>query len=92
MALRKQDEIYTHFLIGALAGTLGQVDVGLLQDDVGVTTAHTLDGGHGEHNLALAIDVRTHDTQDVLELLGKGERLAKTQTNTHIVSPGCFGG
>ena len=40
----------------------------LLEDDVGVTPADTLDGGHGEHDVPLAINVGVHHTQNVLEV------------------------
>lgn len=47
---------------------LGQVDIGLLADQVGVTTADTLDTGQGVHNLLLAIDVGVKQTQNELEV------------------------
>lgn len=65
----------THLLLGALSGAFRQIDVGLLQDNVGVTPTDSLDGRHGRDDLALTIDVRAHDTQDVLELLGNDQRL-----------------
>ncbi len=46
----------------------------LLEDDVGVTAADTLDGREGEHDVPLAIDVRVHHTQDVLEVGRHHER------------------
>ena len=46
----------------------------LLEDDVGVPPADALDGGHGEHDVSLAINVRVHDTQNVLEVLGDDQR------------------
>jgi len=57
-----------HLLLRELAGTLVHVDVSLLADDVGETATDTLDRGHGVHDLLLPIDVRTQDTQDVLEV------------------------
>ena len=45
---------------------LVQVNVGLFADKVGVTTANTLDLRQGVHDLALAINVRVEETQDVL--------------------------
>ena len=40
----------------------------LLEDDVGVPATDSLDGGHGEHDVALAVNVGVHDTQNVLEV------------------------
>lgn len=71
--------VVAYLLIGALSGALGQVDIGLLQHDVGVAPADTLDGGHGRDDLALTIDVGTHDTQDMLELLWDDQRLRKNK-------------
>jgi hypothetical protein len=44
---------------------LAKVDIGLLADQVGVTTADTLDLGQGVHNLLLSIDVGVQKTQDL---------------------------
>jgi hypothetical protein len=55
-------------ILSQLASPLGHRDVGLLQDDVGVPPADTLDRGQGEHHASLALDVRVKDTQDVLEV------------------------
>jgi hypothetical protein len=63
-----------------LASPLVHVDVGLLADDVGEPTANTLDGGHGEHDLLLPIDVGVQQTQDVLEVLTGNERLRAKKT------------
>ena len=46
---------------------LVEVDIGLFADQVGVTTADTLDLGQGVHDFALAIDVGVEETQNVLE-------------------------
>lgn len=58
-----------------LTGSLVEVDVGLLADQVGVSTANTTDGGQGVHNLDLTVDVGRQKTQNVLEvtLLGDDE-------------------
>merc|ERR1719188_1799739 len=56
-------------LLAELAGALRQVDVGLLQHDVGVAAPDALDGRHGEHDVPLAVDVGVHHTEDVLEVL-----------------------
>jgi hypothetical protein len=59
-----------------LTSTLVQIDIGLLADQVGVTTTDTLDLGQGVHDLLLAIDVGVQKTQDELEvrLLSRNER------------------
>lgn len=74
---RKTLKQRTYLFVGTFSGPFVQVDVGLLQYDVGETPADTLDGGHGEHDFALAIDVGTEDTQNVLELFWDDQRLKK---------------
>ena len=44
---------------------LVQVDIGLLADQVGVTTTDTLDLGQGVHDLLLAVNVGVEQTQDL---------------------------
>ena len=66
-------------LLSAFTGTLGKINIGLLQDNVGVATTHTLDGGHGDTNLAFTIDVRIHDTKNVLKLFWDDERHFATE-------------
>jgi hypothetical protein len=46
---------------------LVEVDVCLLDDDVGVSSAYTLDSGQGEHDLLLSINVGVEKTENVLE-------------------------
>jgi hypothetical protein len=45
---------------------LVQVDIGLLADQVGITTTDTLDFRQGVHDLLLAIDVGVQKTQDLI--------------------------
>jgi hypothetical protein len=52
---------------GEVTGALGQIDIGLLADQVGVSATDTLDLGQGVHDLLLAIDVCVQQTDDVLE-------------------------
>jgi hypothetical protein len=47
---------------------LVQINIGLLADQVGVTTTNTLDLGQGVHNLLFAIDVGVEQTNNVLEV------------------------
>ena len=59
---------------------LVQVNVGLFADKVGVTTANTLDLRQGVHDLALAINVRVEETQDVLYCQVRTSRLLRIGT------------
>lgn len=43
-----------------------EVDIGLLADQVGISTTYTLDLRQSIHDLALAINVCVEKTQDVL--------------------------
>lgn len=54
---------------------LVHVDICLLARDVGKATPDTLDGGEGEHDLFLPINVRIQQTQNVLEVLVRDQRL-----------------
>ena len=46
----------------------------LLEDKVGVTTTNTLNGGDGEHDVPLTINIGVHNTQNVLERWGNYQR------------------
>jgi hypothetical protein len=52
---------------GEVTGTLAEINIGLLADQVGVAATDTLDLGQGVHDLLLSIDVRVQQTDDVLE-------------------------
>jgi hypothetical protein len=56
---------------------LVKINISLLASNVGITTTNTLDGGQGDHNLVLAVNVGVEQTQNVLELVlvGNLERL-----------------
>jgi hypothetical protein len=56
---------------GEVTGTLAEIDIGLLADQVGVAATDTLDLGQGVHDLLLSIDVRVQQTDDVLEAGGR---------------------
>lgn len=64
-----------YLLIGALAGTFGQVDIGLLQHNVGIAAANTFDRCHSDWHLTVTIDVGIQDTQNMLELLWDNQGL-----------------
>ena len=57
-----------HLSFVCAAIPLVQVDIGLLADQVGVTTADTLDLGQGVHDLLLAIDVGVQKSQDLVKV------------------------
>lgn len=48
---------------------LVKVDIGLLANQVGVPPTDTLDLSQGVHDLALSINVRVEETQDVLQYI-----------------------
>lgn len=56
------------FFGGELTSALAQINIGLLANQVGVTTADTLDLGQGVHDLLLAVNIGVEQTQDVLEV------------------------
>lgn len=70
-----------NLFVGQFTSALVEVHVGLLANNVGVTTTHALDGGHGEHDLALAVDVGVHHTEDVLKLVRDDQTLRKADQN-----------
>lgn len=51
-------------------GPLREVDLCLLQHEVGESPADTEDLGDGVHDVGRTIDVRIQDTENVVELLG----------------------
>ena len=63
---------------------LVEVNIGLLADQVGVTTTNTLDLGQGVHDFLFAIDVGVEQTDNVLEvrLLAGYERCKWKQVST----------
>jgi hypothetical protein len=57
------------FSMGVVANVpLGEVDIGLLADEVGVTATDTLDLGQRVHDLLLAVNIGVEQTQDELEV------------------------
>lgn len=65
--LQDGDDTLKLFL-GQLTSTLGEIDIGLLTDQVGVTTTNTTDGGQGVHNLDLTVNVSVEQTVWMLVL------------------------
>lgn len=56
----------------------------LLKNKVGVSPANTLDGCNSEHNIAFAINVGVHNTQDVLKVGRKNQRHGCSNLNKMI--------
>ena len=48
---------------------LAEVDLGNLENEVGESSADTLDGSKGEHGLAFTVDVCVLDSENVGEFL-----------------------
>jgi len=61
---------------GEFSGTLVEINIGLLANQVGVTTSDTLYFGQGVHNLLLTLNIGVEKSQDELEvrLLTRHER------------------
>lgn len=64
------------FFRGELTGTLVEINIGLLANQVAVSTSNTLYLGQGVHDLLLSFNVCIEQTQNVLEvrLLAGDER------------------
>lgn len=65
------------------------VHIGLLAHDVGKPAADTLNGGESEHDLLLSIDVGVQDTQNVLEVFVRDQRL-QIKGNHDKIRTGCI--
>lgn len=76
---QQQNDRFNYLFFGAFSGTFGQINIGLLEHNIGITTADTFDGGHGNGNLTFTIDIRIHDTKDVLKLFRNYQRLQKLE-------------
>lgn len=64
---------------------LAHVDLSLLAHQVGKAAPNTADGGHGVHDLLLAVHVGVEHTQNVLELLSRDQRLCR-QAKSRLVA------
>merc|ERR1712141_876959 len=65
---------FLNLLFAQLTSALVKINVSLLEDKVGITTTYTLDGGDGEHDVPLTINVGVHNTQNVLKRTGNNQR------------------
>jgi hypothetical protein len=52
---------------------LAEVDLGNLENEVGESSADTLDGSKGEHGLAFTVDVCVLDSENVREFFSLDE-------------------
>ena len=52
---------------------LAEVDLGNLENEVGESSADTLDGSQGEHGLAFTVDVCVLDSENVREFFSLDE-------------------
>lgn len=66
-------------LRGEVTSALGQINIGLLADQVGVAATDTLDLGQGVHDLLLSIDVCVQQTDDVLEAVASQHCCSSTR-------------
>merc|ERR1719211_200371 len=69
-------------LLAQLSSPPVQGNVSLLQADVGVTTSDSLDGGHGEHDARLSVDVGVENTKNVLEIGWDHQRHLQTSLSS----------
>merc|ERR1719365_176768 len=65
-------------LLRELTGALAEGNVGLLQDDVGITSTDTLDGGQRKHNIGFSLNVGVENTKNMLEVRRNNQRHLKT--------------
>ena len=73
-------------LRGEVTGTLAQINIGLLADQVGVAATDTLYLGQGVHDLLLSIDVCVQQTDDVLEAVASQHCCSHTHYSQDVQS------
>lgn len=66
-----------NLFVGEGTSTAVDINLSLLADKVGETLSNTNDLSHGEHGLALSIDVGVQHTKNVLKLIGHLKTLQK---------------
>lgn len=64
---------------------LVEIDISLLAGNVSETTTDTLDGGKGNGNLVLAVDVGVQKTKNVLELIVDGVKILLTMSRESVM-------
>jgi len=72
--VRHDRDYLLHLLLGELSSALGEVNVCLLEHNVGVPAPNPLDVRHREHDLGLPVNIRIHYTENVLELFRNHQR------------------
>lgn len=75
-------------LFSKLTSSLVEVDLGDLENEVGESSANTLDGAEGEHGLALAVNVRVLDSENVNEFLSLDQLNGRCLNNERVSA--CF--
>jgi len=65
---------FLNFIGGEFSAAFVHVDFCLFANEVGETTAKTLDFGEAEYDITLSFDVRVENTEDVLELRSLHQR------------------
>lgn len=73
-----------NFISGQLTGTLVHVNLGLFTDEIGETTAETVDFGQGKHHIALSLHVCVENTQNVLKF-GSLHQRARPEQGINIL-------
>ena len=58
---------FLNLLLREFSSSFGERNVCLLEAQVGVPATNTLDGGHGEHDVGLSLNVGVENTKNVLE-------------------------
>jgi len=67
--IQKRSRIFGGYLEKRANLPLVEVDLSDLENEVGESSADTLDGSQGEHGLAFTVDVCVLDSENVGELL-----------------------
>jgi len=65
--LHDGDDLF-NILLAELSSPLRHGDVSLLQYNVSVPATNTFDGGQGEHNIGLSLNVSIQDTENMLKV------------------------
>merc|ERR1719300_1653146 len=65
--LHDSDNLFNIFL-SQFTSPLGKRNVGLLENDVGISTSNTLDRGQSKHNIGFSLNVGVKNTKNMLEV------------------------
>jgi hypothetical protein len=83
------DRNYHHLFLACTSSSeedlpLVEINIGLLADQVGVSSSNTLDLGQGDHDLSSTLDVGVEETENVL-LFERGLRAGGREYKSGIV-------